>query len=147
MTDVGCAANVFKQLTDMGLSLAIDDFGTGMSSLSYLKRLPVTAIKIDRSFVMDMAEDGENAVIVRSIVDLAHNLGYRVIAEGVETEEVLNLLISLGCDSAQGYYFSEPITTPAFEAWLKSYHSDSATPSDNRHTILGAVNDEIPVAG
>lgn len=92
----------------MGVDLSIDDFGTGYSSLSYLKKLPVREIKIDRSFVQDMTRDKDDAVIVESTIDLAHNLGMRVVAEGVETEEILERLLGLGCDVAQGYHIGRP---------------------------------------
>jgi EAL domain-containing protein (putative c-di-GMP-specific phosphodiesterase class I) len=97
----------------MGLQIAIDDFGTGMSSLAYLKRLPVSEIKIDKSFVIDMTDDENNAVIVRSIIDLSHNIGCKVVAEGVEDLATLSQLQNLGCDVAQGFYLSKP--KPAHE--------------------------------
>src|SRR5579883_641582 len=97
-----------ERLQAMGVRLSIDDFGTGYSSLAYLRQLPVDEIKIDRSFVADMESDTDAAVIVRSIVDLGHNLGLKVVAEGVETAGCWNALKELGCDLAQGYYFSRP---------------------------------------
>ncbi|MFA7387989.1 MAG: EAL domain-containing protein, partial [Thiohalobacteraceae bacterium] len=100
--------------------LSIDDFGTGLSSLSYLKRLPVNELKIDKSFVADMAEDENNAVLVRSIIDLSHNIGRLVVAEGVEDHEVLLLLEMLGCDAVQGFYISHPCDAADIEAWLES---------------------------
>jgi diguanylate cyclase (GGDEF)-like protein len=104
---------VLTSLHEMGLRIAIDDFGTGYSSLAYLKRLPVQAIKIDRSFVMGMCEDASDATIVRSTIDLAHNLGLEVVAEGVETEEVWDALRALDCSLAQGYLIGRP--APASE--------------------------------
>ena len=92
----------------MGVSLAIDDFGAGYSSLGYLKRLPVDVLKIDRSFVMNMSNDENDAVIVRSTIDLGHNLGLRVVAEGVEDELGDATLGELDCDIAQGYYLGRP---------------------------------------
>jgi diguanylate cyclase (GGDEF)-like protein len=100
--------HVLDRLNEMGLRLAIDDFGTGYSSLAYLKRLPVQTIKIDRSFVMDMLENDSDAAIVRSTVDLARNLGLRVVAEGVETQEMWDALREQGCTLAQGYLISKP---------------------------------------
>jgi diguanylate cyclase (GGDEF)-like protein len=100
--------SVLERLNDMGLQFAIDDFGTGYSSLAYLRRLPVQAIKIDRSFVMGMCEDGNDATIVRSTIDLGRNLGLAVVAEGVETQEVWSGLRSLGCSLAQGYLIAKP---------------------------------------
>jgi len=118
MTDMNHAMEVFRELSAMGFRLAIDDFGTGMSSLSYLKRLPVDELKIDKSFVTDMAEDENNAVLVRSIIDLAHNIGRRVVAEGVQDRDALELLEMLGCDVAQGYYLSRPRSAADLVEWL-----------------------------
>lgn len=103
MEDHDLATDMVKRLDAVGLRIAIDDFGTGYSSLAHLQRLSGRELKIDRSFAMGTGTDGNNAVIVRSIVDLAHNMGCKVVAEGVETEQVLEMLEALGCDSAQGY--------------------------------------------
>jgi EAL domain-containing protein (putative c-di-GMP-specific phosphodiesterase class I) len=105
----------------VGCPIAVDDFGTGYSSLAYLKSLPVSSLKIDCSFVTDMEKDENDAVIVRSIIDLAHNLGLNVIAEGVENQGVLNLLEILGCDQAQGYFISRPVSADKLGLWLKSF--------------------------
>jgi EAL domain-containing protein (putative c-di-GMP-specific phosphodiesterase class I) len=99
----------------MGIEISIDDFGTGYSSLGYLKRLPIDTLKIDQSFVREMITEPQSAAIVQTIIALAHNLGQKVVAEGVETEEQLRLLHQLGCDQAQGYLFSKPLRTEAFE--------------------------------
>jgi diguanylate cyclase (GGDEF)-like protein len=96
-------------IRDLGVRFTIDDFGTGYSSLAHLRKLPVKGIKIDKSFVQNMEWDRDNAVIVRSIIDLGHNLGLKVTAEGVETEEAKNMLVDFECDEAQGYYYSHPI--------------------------------------
>lgn len=98
---------------DLGVRFTIDDFGTGYSSLAHLRKLPVTGMKIDKSFVQNMESDRDNAVIVRSIIDLGHNLGLKVIAEGVESREAQEMLVGFECDEAQGYYFMQPI--PASE--------------------------------
>lgn len=119
MDDISCATRILNQLSELGISLSIDDFGTGMSSLSYLSCLPVTKLKIDRSFVMDMIKNSDNKIIVRSTIVLAHNLGYQVIAEGVETIEILNLLKQLSCDCAQGYFFTPPLPAEKLESWLQ----------------------------
>jgi diguanylate cyclase (GGDEF)-like protein len=119
MDDPQRAEAMLNRLSEQGFKLSIDDFGTGYSSLAYLKRLPVDELKIDKSFVMGMATDKDDAIIVRSTVELAHNLGLSVVAEGVETEAILEQLRALGCDEAQGYYLSRPIPVPAFLEWLK----------------------------
>ena len=112
----------------MGVPLSIDDFGTGYSSLGYLKRLPVHEIKIDKSFVINMASDENDATIVRSTIDLAHNLGLSVVAEGVENQEAWDQLRDLGCDAAQGYHIGRPMPAEAIEVWMQQ-QQDSGTPS------------------
>jgi diguanylate cyclase (GGDEF)-like protein/PAS domain S-box-containing protein len=109
---------VLDKLAAMGIALSIDDFGTGYSSLSYLSQLPVNEIKIDRSFVMNMAESDNDAVIVRSTIDLGRNLGLQVVAEGVETEQAWDELSELGCTLAQGYYLSRPVPAADLTEWL-----------------------------
>lgn len=109
-----------NRLEATGCKLSLDDYGTGYSSLSYLKRMPVCELKIDRSFVQNMVNDPNDTVIVRSTIDLAHNLGLRVVAEGVENAAILGQLCLLGCDQAQGYYFSKPISAADFETWINS---------------------------
>jgi diguanylate cyclase (GGDEF)-like protein len=107
-------------LARLGVRLTLDDFGTGYSSLSYLKRLPVTELKIDKSFVLRMDVDQDDATIVRSTIDLAHGLGLRVVAEGVETVHSLRRLTELGCDSAQGYFLSRPVPAAQIRTWVRS---------------------------
>jgi EAL domain-containing protein (putative c-di-GMP-specific phosphodiesterase class I) len=102
----------------MGIRVAIDDFGTGHSSLAYLKRLPVDEVKIDRSFVKDLTTDATDRVIVRATVDLAHSLGLRVVAEGVEDERTSALLVELGCDEAQGFHLGRPLRGHELTHWL-----------------------------
>lgn len=114
MQDPEGALISLKQLKEMGITLSIDDFGTGYSSLGYLKKLPVDAIKIDKSFVMDMLEDVDSMVIVRSTIGLAHDLSLKVVAEGVENQETLNQLAVFNCDVAQGYYISKPQNAEKF---------------------------------
>jgi EAL domain-containing protein (putative c-di-GMP-specific phosphodiesterase class I) len=113
------ATEVLSSLSDHGVTIAIDDFGTGYSSLSYLKQLPIHTLKIDQSFIMDVAFDNQDVAIVRSIIDLGHNLGYRVVAEGVETGLAWDLLSELGCDTAQGYHISKPLSDKRFSNWLR----------------------------
>ncbi|SDE04451.1 diguanylate cyclase (GGDEF) domain-containing protein [Paracidovorax valerianellae] len=111
------AEAMLNRLSEQGFKLSIDDFGTGYSSLAYLKRLPVDELKIDKSFVIGMAADDGDEQIVRSTIDLAHNLGLSVVAEGVETVAILERLRALHCDDAQGYYISRPLPMDDFLAW------------------------------
>jgi len=113
------AMETLTRLHNMGVRISIDDFGTGYSSLGYLKRLPVDEIKIDRSFVTDMVEQKDDAFIVRSIIDLGHNLNIQVVAEGVENQRTWDLLSVLGCDVAQGYFLSRPLPAPDVTLMLK----------------------------
>ncbi len=109
---------ILLELDRMGVKLAIDDFGTGYSSLAYLKRLPVDELKIDKSLVTEMEVNENDAVIVRSTIDLAHNLGLKVTAEGVETQDVWDTLSILGCDQSQGYLMGRPMSVEALDIWL-----------------------------
>mgnify|MGYP001581601345 CR=1 FL=1 len=113
------AVECIRKLSTLGFQIAIDDFGTGYSSMAYLKELLVAKIKIDKSFVKDMASNHNDAVIVRSTVELGHNLGLKVVAEGVEDQAAWDKLKGLGCDSAQGYYMSRPLPSVDFLAWLQ----------------------------
>jgi EAL domain-containing protein (putative c-di-GMP-specific phosphodiesterase class I) len=108
MGDAEKSGHVLAQLKALGVRLSIDDFGTGYSSLSRLHRIPVDTLKIDRAFISHMDSDPESREIVRTIIMLAHNLGLKVVAEGSETEEHVNLLKQLNCEMAQGYFFSRP---------------------------------------
>lgn len=119
MREPESALKVLHRLRECGISLSVDDFGTGYSSLAHLKRLPVQELKIDQSFVRNLDETSEDAVIVRSTIEMSHNLGLKVVAEGVEYEHSLRLLERWHCDTAQGYLISRPLTAAAFEAWLK----------------------------
>jgi EAL domain-containing protein (putative c-di-GMP-specific phosphodiesterase class I) len=112
------AMNFLQNLHDMGVSLAIDDFGTGYSSLAYLKRFPVSQLKIDRSFVQDLPGNASDARLVGTMVTLAHNFNMRVVAEGVETAEQEAFLNHHGCDLAQGYLFCRPMTAEQAEQYL-----------------------------
>ncbi len=118
MADPKQALEVAEQLHAMGFRLAIDDFGTGYSSLSYLKRLPVAELKIDRSFVSHMASVEDDATIVASVIHLAHDMGLKVVAEGVEELSAYQLLRELKCDSIQGYLIGKPQALPSFERWI-----------------------------
>ena len=126
MSDPKFSLATLKKLDAMGIALAIDDYGTGFSSLAYLKKLPVDIIKIDKSFVMAMDKDDDDAIIVKSTIELAHNLGFKVVAEGVESDTITRLLLALGCDTAQGYHYCRPINSAALTRWLQELPSGSA---------------------
>jgi len=118
MSDANRALNTLSQLNAMGVRLSVDDFGTGYSSLAYLKRFPVNEIKIDKSFVIDMLNDVSDAVIVRSTIDLAHNMGMEVVAEGIESQDAWDKLAELGCNLGQGYHMCHPCSATDFEKWV-----------------------------
>jgi len=121
MADHRRATTILSRLSKMGVRLSIDDFGTGYSSLQYLQELPVDAIKIDKSFVMEMQSDAGSATIVQSTIDLGHNLELEVVAEGVENLEIYNKLSALGCDYAQGYFLSRPLSPDKASVWLEVF--------------------------
>jgi diguanylate cyclase (GGDEF)-like protein len=119
MNDPLRATQVLSELDTMGVRLSIDDFGTGYTSLAQLKRLPVDEVKIDRSFVLNMLRDANDTMIVRSIIDLAHNMNRIVVAEGVESKKILDALADLQCDVAQGYFYSRPLPAAEFHSWYE----------------------------
>ena len=129
MDDPTRALVTLNQLSAVGFRLSIDDFGTGYSSLAYLKRLPVDELKIDQSFVLSMEQDQDDAKIVRSTIDLAHNLGLTVVAEGVENATVWNLLRELDCDEAQGYHMGRPMPATEFVGWANGWTAKHRPPS------------------
>lgn len=142
MDDPVRAEATLQRLSQMGLKIAIDDFGTGYSSLGYLKRLPVQELKIDKSFVMNMANNENDTIIVRSTVDLGHNLNLKVVAEGVENLEVWDLLANMGCDYGQGYFMGKPMPEKDFKAWLvrweeqiKTMRTDSEENTKKKATV------------
>jgi EAL domain-containing protein (putative c-di-GMP-specific phosphodiesterase class I) len=116
MEDVKHSISCLQTLRALGLTIAIDDFGTGFSSLSYLSKLPVDSLKIDRSFVVDMTQTSEGLALVSTIINLAHALKLKVVAEGVETQEQARLLRLLNCDEMQGYLYSKAVPADRFEA-------------------------------
>jgi len=125
MHDQENAARLLQQFSDLGVNIMIDDFGTGYSSLSYLRRLPINALKIDRSFVTHMLTDKQDSTIVRSTIALAHNLSLNVIAEGVENQETLAMLRAMGCDQAQGFALCRPQPLEQLIDWLAEHHQPS----------------------
>ncbi len=114
------AEETLGRLSRMGARLSIDDFGTGYTSLGAIKRLPIDEIKIDRSFIANMLTDSQDAMIVRSVIELGHNLGLTVVAEGVETKEILDALAALDCDEAQGYFISKPQVCASLKSWFET---------------------------
>jgi len=121
MHDTERTQQTLTQIARLGVSLSIDDYGTGYSSLAYLKRLPVSSLKIDRSFVSEMMQNQHDHVIVRSTINLAHSLGLKVIAEGVEDKKTMDELTELGCDFAQGFHISRPLDSGAVAQWWEKY--------------------------
>lgn len=128
MDDPNHAIETLDRLHALGIRLAIDDFGTGYSSLSYLKRMPVDELKIDKSFVMGMTQHRDDETIVRSTIDLAHNMGLKVVAEGVESEVVMRRLAELRCDLAQGFHLSRPLPPSKLEDWLRDWSHANVAP-------------------
>jgi EAL domain-containing protein (putative c-di-GMP-specific phosphodiesterase class I) len=121
LADPARTALVLERLAALGIRISIDDFGTGYSSLSHLRRLPVDEIKIDRSFVMGMDRDDDDATIVRSTIELGRNLGLDVVAEGVESQAVWDQLAELGCTYAQGYHLSRPLPADQVATWCAAH--------------------------
>jgi diguanylate cyclase (GGDEF)-like protein len=139
MVDQERALQILTRLAEMGVGLSIDDFGTGYSSLSYLSKLPVSEIKIDKSFVMDMDENPKHEMIVRATVDLAHNLGLEVIGEGTRSHEIYLQLEKLGSDAAQGEYISRPLSTEDFAHWIKEASWEVRTRPPEQPTPVQAI--------
>jgi EAL domain-containing protein (putative c-di-GMP-specific phosphodiesterase class I) len=119
MENAEVTINTLHKLKNMGIRLSIDDFGTGYSSLSYLKRFPIDTLKIDKSFINDITTDADDYAIASTIIAMAHNLRLKVIAEGVETKEQLDMLRSKDCNEVQGYYFSHPLPEDELKQLLK----------------------------
>jgi len=119
MTDPRASLHTLLALHEMGITLSIDDFGTGYSSLAYLKKLPVSELKIDKSFVLHMADNHQDRKIVQSVIDLSHNLDLHVVAEGIESQKILDMLIGMGCDYGQGYYIGKPMPIGEMPPWVK----------------------------
>ena len=139
MQDVDVVIGTLRRLRGLGIGIGIDDFGTGYSSLAYLKRFPVKRLKIDRSFVRDLGSFGEGRVIPKVIIDLAHALEVKVVAEGVETAEQLHALAELGCDEAQGYFLGRPMPSDEFEAFLRNSPSARILPGEEADKKLARL--------
>ena len=125
MTNMTSTFRILTELKDLGVSIAIDDFGTGHSSLAYLKKFPINTLKIDKSFVMDIIDDEEDKIIAQTIISMAHSLGMKTVAEGVETLAHVNMLQNMDCDLLQGYYYSKAIPKDEFIEFLKGYTPDN----------------------
>jgi EAL domain-containing protein (putative c-di-GMP-specific phosphodiesterase class I) len=121
----GAGDGTLTGLHDLGIRLSIDDYGTGYSSMAYLNRLPVDELKVDRSFVSNMLDNDNDAVLVRSAIDLGHNLGLTVVAEGVEKAEHVDALRDFGCDVAQGYHYARPMPPDEVASWLRDSGIDA----------------------
>ena len=135
MADPERSKSILEEVASYGIGVSIDDFGTGYSSMAYLKNLPVTEIKIDRVFIAHMDTDDSDAAIVRSCLDLARNLSLTVVAEGVETAAVRQLLQDLGCDTLQGYFLSRPLSPTSLEGWLRRYSPAIAMPRSQQFRV------------
>lgn len=129
MADPRTALEILTQIHAMGVTLSIDDFGTGYSSLDYLKRLPVSELKIDKSFVLNMADDRQDRKIVRSIINLAHNLDMHVVAEGIENQRAYDMLADMGCEIGQGFHMARPMPATALSEWLDSTMTGDEVPA------------------
>jgi EAL domain-containing protein (putative c-di-GMP-specific phosphodiesterase class I) len=121
MADRERAREILSRLREQGIKVVVDDFGTGYSSLAYLRELPIDELKLDKCFVTDMADDPSAAAIVRSTIGLAHSLGLRLVAEGVENETTAAVLAQSGCDVAQGFFFARALPAPQLEEWLDTW--------------------------
>jgi EAL domain-containing protein (putative c-di-GMP-specific phosphodiesterase class I) len=129
MADPERTLPILNRLAALGVTLSIDDFGTGYSSLGYLKQLPVTEIKIDRSFIAGIADDQQDVAIVRAIVELARSLGMRIVAEGVENQPTVARLTALGCDRLQGYLLSAPLPADQLTTWIDAHQAEPTPPA------------------
>ena len=126
MEDIKATHRAFEGLGRMGVFLSIDDFGTGYSSLSYLRTLPAQQLKIDRSFIKDLDVNSDARAVVDAVVRLAHALGLNVVAEGVESAKQGEILLELGCDELQGFFFAKPMPADALQVWVGRHRPGSA---------------------
>jgi sensor c-di-GMP phosphodiesterase-like protein len=128
-----------RHLAEIGVSVAIDDFGTGYSSLAYLTDLPIGELKIDKSFVRAMSSDSRNAIVVRSTIELAHNLGLRTVAEGIEDAFTFERLRALGCELAQGFHMSKPLPAAGLLRWWDLHAEQGSPPGPGEKAATIAV--------
>lgn len=138
MNNADYSLKILKEINDIGIDLSVDDFGTGYSSLAYLKKLPVKWLKIDYAFVINMLEDEQDQIIVSSTIKMAHNLGLGVIAEGVESQAILDKLTTMSCECAQGYYIARPMAAVIFDEWFLEY-------SKNKKLDATPINSDIVI--
>jgi EAL domain-containing protein (putative c-di-GMP-specific phosphodiesterase class I) len=135
MANAQQTASTLNALRALGVGLAVDDFGTGYSSLAYLKRLPITSLKIDKEFIDDLSHDADDAAITSTIITMAHSLGLNVVAEGVEEEAQMRFLLANGCDEIQGYWLARPLDAQACLAFVRTWRPQ---PDDARASVAGA---------
>jgi EAL domain-containing protein (putative c-di-GMP-specific phosphodiesterase class I) len=140
MFDAGQTVDVLSRLRAMGIQIAIDDFGAGHAALGYLRYLPIHLLKIDKSFVHDMLANENDSAIVHSTIDLAHSLGLRVVAEGIEDRETWERLGALGCDLAQGFYLCRPLPPAELAHWLRASADGDAQAAEPTRVVEPAVN-------
>ena len=129
MTGSDAAVATLERLRDLGVKLSVDDYGTGQSTLTYLKRLPASELKIDKSFIQTIVANRNDAILVRSTIDLAHELGLRVVGEGVEDAECMEALAALGCDTVQGYHIGKPMPSADFLALARRLNAPAPAAS------------------
>jgi len=142
MSDPAKSDAAIQRLKEIGFHFSIDDFGTGYSSLSYLQKLPVNEIKIDKSFVAGLLTNPRSGAIVRSIIDLGRNLGLSIVAEGVEDQQTLESLVTLGCDVAQGYYMCRPNGAGEITRWMQESGWRVHDNGSNRDDVNGGESEE-----
>jgi EAL domain-containing protein (putative c-di-GMP-specific phosphodiesterase class I) len=139
MHDVQAAIRILHELKALGVGLSVDDFGTGYSSLSYLRRLPLDTLKIDRTFVHDIADaqEGDGGLLAKAIISLGHSLKLKIIAEGVENDAELEFLKAHACDQVQGFYFSKPVSAEEFVVMLRSETEGASAPALPELALIG----------
>jgi EAL domain-containing protein (putative c-di-GMP-specific phosphodiesterase class I) len=147
MADRQRARQILGELRTLGIRVAVDDFGTGYSSLAYLRELPIDELKLDKSFVLNMEADARSAAIVRSTIGLAHSLGLRLVAEGVETAASAGELALAGCDLAQGYYFAKGLPAADLDSWIDNWRADNSVAAARRSAEDAGATSTGPASG